>query len=237
MTRNQGETEITTEEGIEVFQEEKFYLLKKNVEIISDEFDLTGQLVKIYFEKDLYDIKELIANDDVIFFSELHSIKGKGKYLKFNIKNQEIIVEGDNSELFIESTQMFSNGKISVNNLEDSFFIYGPKSRLLSDDIYISGSKIDGNFEIVDGKRIVANLIVEDQNRLNIKTDNTIMFSKKAIYDKKNSTIELFEDVKIERGSEIITGDYGTFNTTKKSYKVFSNNSNKVKAIIINTDE
>ena len=27
--RNAGETEITTEDGIEVFQEEKYYLLKK----------------------------------------------------------------------------------------------------------------------------------------------------------------------------------------------------------------
>ena len=29
--RNLGETEITTEEGIEVFQKEKHYILKKNV--------------------------------------------------------------------------------------------------------------------------------------------------------------------------------------------------------------
>ena len=56
-SRNIGETEITTEDGIEVFQEEKYYLLKKNVEIVSDEFELNGNLVKIFFEKDLYDIQ------------------------------------------------------------------------------------------------------------------------------------------------------------------------------------
>ena len=49
--RNIGETEITTEDGIEVFQEEKYYLLKKNVEIVSDEFELNGNLVKIYSKK------------------------------------------------------------------------------------------------------------------------------------------------------------------------------------------
>ena len=38
--RENGETEITTEDGIEVFQNEKFYLLKKNVKIESDEFTL-----------------------------------------------------------------------------------------------------------------------------------------------------------------------------------------------------
>ena len=36
LARNVGETEITTDEGIEVFQNEKFYLLKKNVQIISE---------------------------------------------------------------------------------------------------------------------------------------------------------------------------------------------------------
>ncbi len=49
--RNVGETEITTEEGIEVFQNEKFYLFKKNVEIVSDEFNLKGQIVKIFLKK------------------------------------------------------------------------------------------------------------------------------------------------------------------------------------------
>ena len=86
--RNIGETEITTDDGIEVFQEEKYYLLKKNVEIISDEFKLNGDLVIIFFEKDLYDIQELIASTDVNFKSNAYNIKGKGESLKFNIKNE-----------------------------------------------------------------------------------------------------------------------------------------------------
>ena len=63
------------------------------------------------------------------------------------------------------------------------------------------------------------------------------MYSKKAIYNKKTSIIELFENVKIIRGSEVITGDYGTLDTEKNSYKVKSNNTNKVKVVITNTDE
>ena len=85
-SRNIGETEITTEDGIEVFQEEKYYLLKKNVEIVSDEFELNGNLVKIFFEKDLYDIQELIASTDVNFKSIEYNIKGKGETLKFTVR-------------------------------------------------------------------------------------------------------------------------------------------------------
>ncbi len=236
-SRNAGETEITTEEGIEVFQEEKYYLLKKNVEILSDELVLYGQIVKIYFEEDLYDIKELIANNNVSFLSEEYKIQGKGDYVKFNIKNQKIYISGVSSQLNLENTEMLSDGKINVDNLNGLFFIEGDNSKLINEDIFIEGSKINGDFEIINDKRDIANLIVEDNKKLNIKTDDIVMYSKKAIYNKKTSIIELFKEVKIIRGNEIITGDYGTFDTNKKSYKVSSKNSNKVKVIIVDSDE
>ena len=235
--RNAGETEITTEDGIEVFQEEKYYLLKKNVEIKSDELLLNGQTVKIFFENDLYDIKELIASDNVSFVSHEYNIAGKGDNVEFNINNQKILVFGKNSELNLENTNMRSDGKISVNNIANSFFIDGSNSKLISDNIYITGSKINGDFEIINGKRDISNLVVEDENKLNIKTDDIEMFSKKAIYDKKKSIIELFDEVQINRGNEIITGDYGILDTEKNSYKVSSKNSKKVKAIIVNSNE
>ena len=233
--RNVGETEITTEDGIEVFQEEKYYLLKKNVEIASDEFELNGNLVKIFFEKDLYDIQELIASTDVNFNSNEYDIKGKGETLIFNIQNEKIKVTGKKSELFLETTEMFSDGSITVDNLSGSFSIEGSNSRLISDGIFITGFIIKGILVSNNGNREISNLEVQDENILNIITEDTEMFSKKAFYDKEKSIIELFESVTIKRGSEIITGDYGILDTDKNSYKVSSNNSNKVKVIISNT--
>ena len=235
LSRNIGETEITTEDGIEVFQEEKYYLLKKNVEIISDEFDLNADLVKIYFEKDLYDIKELIASKDVNFVSSAYNIKGKGENLVFKIQNEQINVTGKESELFLETTEMFSDGSITVNNIAGSFSIKGPNSKLITDEIFITGFIINGILVNINGTKTITNLEVEDEKILTIVTEDTEMFSKKAFYDKEKSIIELFDNVKIIRGSEIITGDYGVLDTDKNAYKVFSKNSNKVKAIISNT--
>ena len=235
--RDIGETEITTEGGIEVFQDEKYYLLKKNVEIISDELKLNGQVVKVFFEEGLYDVIKLIANDNVSFISKPYNISGEGNKVKLEVKKQKIFIKGVDSKLYLEDTEMLSDGEIEVDNLNNSFFIIGLNSKLNNDNIYIIGSKINGNFEIINGKRGIANLTVEDDKKLSIKTDDTLMFSKKAIYDKKNSIIELFDEVQINRGDEIITGDYGIFNTTKKSYKVSSNDSKKVKAIIVDSDE
>ena len=232
--RNVGETEITTDDGIEVFQGEKYYLLKKNVEIISDEFELNGDLVKIYFEKDLYDIQELIASTGVNFKSNAYNITGKGDTLKFNIQNEEINVTGEKSELFLETTEMFSDGSITVDNLAGSFSIEGSNSKLISDTITITGFMINGILVNENGTREISNLEVHDENILSIITEDTEMFSKKAFYDKEKSIIELFDNVKIKRGNEIITGDYGILDTNKNAYKVSSKNSNKVRAIISN---
>ena len=234
-SRNIGETEITTEDGIEVFQEEKYYLLKKNVEIISDEFQLNGDLVKIYFEKDLYDIQELVASKNVSFISNTYNLKGKGEILKFNIQNEKINVTGEKSELFLETTEMFSDGSITVDNLGGSFSIEGSNSKLISDNIFITGFIINGTLVNQNGNQVISNLEVEDENVLSIITEDTEMFSKKAFYDKEKSIIQLFDNVKIKRGSETITGDYGILDTNKNSYKVSSNKSNKVKAIISDT--
>jgi len=235
LSRNIGETEITTENGIEVFQEEKYYLLKKNVEIVSDEFELNGNLVKIFFEKDLYDIKELIASSNVNFKSSAYKITGKGETLKFNIKNEQINVTGSGSELFLETTEMFSDGSITVDNLAGSFAIEGPNSKLISDDIVIKGFMINGILINKNGNREISNLEVEDEDIVSIVTEDTEMFSKKAFYHKEKSIIELFDNVEIKRGNEIITGDHGILDIDKNAYKVSSKNSNKVKAIISNT--
>ena len=72
-----GETEITTEDGIEVFQNEKYYLLKKNVKIVSDNFTLNADEVKINFDKSLYDITELDAKGNVNFNSNEFEMKRK----------------------------------------------------------------------------------------------------------------------------------------------------------------
>jgi len=69
LSREVGQTEITTDEGIEVFQNEKYYLLKNNVQIISDDFQLDADLVKAYFEENLYDIVKIECEGSVVLTS------------------------------------------------------------------------------------------------------------------------------------------------------------------------
>ena len=237
LSREVGQTEITTDEGIEVFQKEKYYLLKKNVSIISDNFELKADLVKAYFDKDLYDISKIESEKDVILKSS-RGILAKGDKINFSIKTENITIKGNSSSLTYGNIFMFSQDMVKVDNLNGNFTIKGNEAELKTDSIHIFGSLIKGNFVTIDNINEVEKLYVEDDKQINIITKNITMFAKKANYNKKDNIIELFENVEVIRGNEIIMGDYANIDTLNESYKIKSNSSDKkVKVLISQTNE
>ena len=234
--RELGETEITTEDGIEVFQNEKFYLLKKNVKIESDNFSLSADEVKINFDKSLYDITELDANGSVDFYSKTFELKGNGNFLNFEVKVEKVKVEGEGSELITKDIKMFSDGFIEVSNLNGDFFLKGINSKLINKNIIIEAENINGNFSKDTDNNEITYLEVNDKKISYVKTNDTEMYAKEINFDNDTSIIELIDDVIIIRNEEKITGDYGTLDTRNNSYKIKSNNKNKVKVIIQNNE-
>ena len=236
LARGEGETEITTEEGIEVFQNEKYYLLKKNVKIESDNFTLFADDVKINFDNNLYDITELNAKGNVDFQSQEYKMKGIGNFLKFEVKIEKLKLVGEGSELITQEIEMYSDGSIEVSNLSGNFILEGLNSKLIGENILIKGRSINGIFSDVSDRKEITLLKVIDENKSYIKNNEVEMYAKKINYNNETSIIELIDDVAIIRNEEKITGDYGTLDTTNNSYKIKSNNQNKVKVIIQNNE-
>ncbi len=236
-SRNIGETQITTDEGIEVFSNEKYYLLKKNVIIESDKFSLSGDNIKIYFNKDMYDITEIEAVGNVKLKSVVNDINALGSFLLFNTINEEVTIKGLKSKLFTDEFEMSSDGLINVNNKSGNFFINGKNSKLLNEDIIIIGENIKGIFSQENKNKEINYLNVTDKEESYVKSDETDLYAKNIEYNKETSLIELNENVRIIRNGEIVTGDYGTLDTKSNSYKVKSKNTKKVKVIISNSNE
>tara|TARA_B100000676_G_scaffold164973_1_gene162265 strand:- start:26 stop:781 length:756 start_codon:yes stop_codon:yes gene_type:complete len=236
MGREQGQTEITTEEGIEVFQKEKYYLLKKNVLIESDDFILSADLVKAFFDKDLYDIQKIESEGNVNFTSS-KGYNGIGERLDFSIKNNLMNIFGNNALLNMNNLIMKSDNYIMIDDSKGKFKLEGNISELSTDTMNIIGSYIDGSYQEINSINEINNLIVKSDEITEITTDTLKMFSLKAVYSKKDNIIELFDNVKVIRNNEIIMGDYAKINTLNESYKVSSKESNKVKVLIDNTNE
>ena len=234
--KEEGETEITTEDGIEVYQNEKYYLLKKNVKIVSDNFILEAENVKIDFDKNLYDITILDAKGNVKFVSQVSNMKGSGANLNFEIKDEKLKVEGENSKLITNDIEMFSDGFIEVSNLTGEFSLKGLNSKLRNENIIIEGVSIDGIFSNNNDIKEIIYLNVSDKKISYIKNNDTEMYAKKIIFDNSISRIELIDEVTIIRNDEKITGDYGTLDTKNNSYKIKSKDQSKVKALILSNE-
>ena len=237
ISREVGQTEITAEDGVEVFQDEKYYLLKKNVKIESDNFVLTGDLIKIYFEKDLYDIKIIDAKGNAKLNSNIHNIIAIGEELYFIVDEEKIMISGVNSQLITDNIKMISDESIDVNNLNGDFSLFGEKSSLETDNIIVKGKKIDGTFSPNSNISEILILNVKDEKLAYVKSENTDMFANEINYNKDTSIINLIGNVKIIDDGEIVTGDYGTINTNNNSYKIKSKNSKRVKVLISENDE
>ena len=235
--REIGQTEITAEDGIEVYQDEKYYLLKKNVKIESDDLNLIGDTIKIYFDEDLYDIKKIDANGNVNIISKTNDINANGTKVVFYTNKEEIFIDGLGSKLTTKNITMISDGFINVKNLVGEFILNGTNSKITTENITIEGNLIEGFFNSESNLNDIKNIKVTDEKLAYVKSNDTEMYANLIKYNKETSLIELEDNVKIIDGSETITGDYAEINTETNSYKINSNNSKSVKVIISNNNE
>ena len=235
--REIGQTEITAEDGIEVYQDEKYYLLKKNVKIESDDLNLIGDTIKIYFDEDLYDIKKIDANGNVSIISKTNDINANGTKVVFYTNKEEIFIDGLGSKLTTKNITMISDGFINVKNLVGEFILNGTNSKITTENITIEGNLIEGFFNSESNLNDIKNIKVTDEKLAYVKSNDTEMYANLIKYNKETSLIELEDNVKIIDGSETITGDYAEINTETNSYKINSNNSKSVKVIISNNNE
>ena len=195
-SREIGQTEITTEEGIEVYQKEKYYLLKKNVQIDSDKFSLSAEKVTAHFEKDLYDITEVYSEGNVLLESS-NGTTVKGQKVDYDVKNEKIYIQGKQSFLTNNDFTMKSNENIKINNFLGQFELNGLNSELITSQVEIIGEKILGNFSEINGENIIKKLNAKDNNQVYIKTSNMEMYALEAKYDYNTNIIELFSKVKM----------------------------------------
>ena len=199
---NNDTTIITTDGGINVYQEQKYYDLKKNVIINSKNFNLKADNVVAHYNKDFYDLTKIIATGNAEIIT-LEKSEIKGDKLTYDINSGNFVIIGNG--IFI------------------------------NDELRVEGEEMQGTIIEVDKVRYIKKVEVKDSKKVFIKNKDMKSYSKSAIYLKENDVLELFDEVKIIKGSEVTTGDYANINLKTNDYSIKSVN-NKVKLLISSDD-
>ena len=197
---------------------------------------MSADLVKAFFEEDLYDITK-IESEGNVKFSSSKNFSAIGEKLNFSIMDNLINIYGNNSLIEMNNLTMKSDKYIMIDDINSKFKLEGSTSELTTDNLKIIGSNINGSYEKVNGENEIVNLFVKSNKLTEITTDKLKMYSSEAIFSKEKNIIELFNNVKVVRNNEVIIGDYAKINTLDESYKVSSNESKKVKVLIDSNNE
>ena len=132
-------------------------------------------------------------------------------------------------------------GKQVIINSDRLLFNAKTDSILLFSDKAI-GFSTNGSFHFdTSSDKEESKFIVNSPNiYLGLEFDDTLPTQPAVLGDELgellDGILELIDDVIIIRDEEKITGDYGTLDTRNNSYKIKSNNQNKVKVIIQNNE-
>ena len=194
------------------------------------------QQATLYADGQFINSGKIESNGNAVLKSN-DGITIKGNKVNFSIKDEVVNVFGEKSLVKNGEMKMLSNESIKINNLNGNFELIGKKSELITDQVYITGDNIKGNYIQVNGVNEIQTLVATDKKIANFKTDDIDMYALKAVFNKANNIIELFDEVIVIRGGETIIGDYAIVNTLDKSYKVYSEKTKKVKILIEKTSE
>ena len=190
---NNYSTKITTDGGITLYQNNKYYELVDNVIINSTNFDLNADNVIAYYKVDLYDLIKIIATgkakiktsdgaiisgDKIIYEIENGNFKIEGNGLfkndKLTVKSKDIKgeIEEINNKKYIKNVEAKDDKKVYIQNQDMKSYsksaVYSKSNDLL---------ELFDEVEIMKGKEITTG----DYATINIKTNN---YSIKSINNK-----------------------------------------------------
>ena len=138
-------------------------------------------------------------------------MSSKSQYLKFEVKIEKLRVDGKNSELITKDIQMYSDGFIEVNNLNGDFNLEGLNSKLINEDIFIKGEKIEGIFTNTGDQKEITFLNVIDKEISCIASSRILILEPILSCQKLFTTLCILE----------LLSFFGEFNTTEFS-NIFS---------------
>ena len=108
------DTEITTDSGITLYQNEKYYELIDNVKIKSQNFNLKAENVIAYYKDDLYDLVKIIAKKN----AEIDTLDGA------IITGDEIMYEIESGNFFISGNGSFPVSAALPANIDIMTFVF-----------------------------------------------------------------------------------------------------------------
>ncbi len=243
ITQKDNPVEIYAEEGIEWHKNENKYIAIGNAKAKSGTMSVQSDRIEAFYnEKDdsAMDIRLVKAHKKVIIKDKKLTIDG-GNLAEYNLLKDHFSIFGKNLTLTSEKNRLKSNDKMEYWRSKGIAIATGEATAIKNAEFVIKAQKLIWFLDEQKEKLEVNKILGFD--KVSIRTNNEVAFSDKALYNKKNGICKLFGNVKLQKGTSFLTGDYAEVDLNKGISKLLpapsqdNINENRVKALINKKEE
>ena len=234
--------EIYAEDSIEWHKNEKKYLAIGNAKASSGTMSLTSQRIEAFYNEvddSAMDIKLVKAHKKVKITDKKLEIVG-GHSAEYNLEKDHFAIFGKNLVLTSDKNKLKSNKKMEYWRNKGVAIATGKATAIKDAEFVIKGEKLIWFVEEVEEKMNVRKIL--GFTNVSIRTNNEVAFSDKALYNKNTGICKLFGNVKLQKGSSFLTGDYAEVDMNRGISKLLpapnldNLNENRVRALIDKTE-
>ena len=241
-SKKDNPVEIYAEDAIEWHKNEKKYLAIGNAKASSGSMSLTSERIEAFYneeEDSAMDIKLVKAHRKVKITDKKLEIIG-GQSAEYNLEKDYFAIFGKKLVLTSEKNKLKSNNKMEYWRNKGVAIASGKATAIKDAEFIIKGEKLIWYIDEVDEKMNVKKIL--GFSNVSIRTNNEVAFSDKALYNKDSGICKLFGNVKLQKGTSFLTGDYAEVDMNKGISKLLpapsldNLNENRVRALIDKTE-
>tara|TARA_B100000287_G_scaffold288153_1_gene271551 strand:+ start:2360 stop:3169 length:810 start_codon:yes stop_codon:yes gene_type:complete len=241
--KKENPLEIYAEDAIEWHKNEKKYLALGNAKASSGSMSLTSDKIEAFYDEQddsAMDIQLVKAHKKVTITDKKIKIVG-GNLAEYNLKKDHFSIFGKNLLLTSEKNLLKSNKKMEYWRSKGIAVATGKATAVKESEFVIKGEKLVWYIDETENKMNIKKII--GFNNVSIRTNNEVAFSDKALYNRSSGVCKLYGNVKLQKGSSFLTGEYAEVDLNKGISKLLpapnqnNLNENRVRALIDKNEE
>lgn len=230
--------EIYADEAIEWHKNDNKYIAIGNAKAKSGSMILKSDKIEAFYDESddsAMDIRLVKAHRRVKIIDNKLEITG-GNLAEYNLNKDHFSIFGKDLVLTSEKNKLKSTNKMEYWRQKGVAIATGNATATKENEFIIKAEKLIWYINEIDNKMDVKKIL--GFNNVSIRSNNEVAFSDKALYNRMSGICKLFGNVKLQRGTSFLTGDYAEMDLKKGISKLMpapgrdSLNENRVRALI-----
>ena len=199
-----GKLVITADNALEWHRSEKYFVALGNAKAVQKGTSIEAHSLKALYKDEKgnsLDLRKIIARDNVVV--QTPEAVAYGDNAEYDIASGLAVMRGENLELISEDYTVTAKDRFEYNVAQGVLTAHGG-ARATSGENALNAETLSATFEERNGERTLEK--IEAKNNIVVTTPAETVYGDKGIYRAETNTADIYGNVRIERGPNVLEG-------------------------------